>query len=99
MGQENSLQKEMATPSSILAWKISGKISSRQRSLVLQSMELQRVGHGLSTKQQQMTDKQQAHCSLWMSDSIFCCTNWDTVQNEMDAPDRQGVILSIDTTA
>ena len=57
MGQEDPLQKEMETPSSILAWETSGKISSGQRSLMLQPMELQRVGHDLPTKQQQMMDK------------------------------------------
>ena len=57
MGQEDPLQKEMETPSSILAWETSGKISSGQRSLMLQPMELQRVGHDLLTKQQQMMDK------------------------------------------
>ena len=36
LGQEDPLEKEMATHSSILAWKIPGE---------LQSMGLQRVGH------------------------------------------------------
>ena len=41
LGQEDLLEKEMATHSSILAWKIpwTGKPG------VLQSMESQRVGH------------------------------------------------------
>ena len=47
LGQENPLEKEIATPSSILAWRISGT----QRSLVgyIQSMGSQRVGHDYVT--------------------------------------------------
>ena len=43
LGQENPLEKEIATPSSILAWRIPGT----QRSLAgyIQSMGSQRVGH------------------------------------------------------
>ena len=49
LGWEETLEKEMATPTSILAWKnpwteVSGG---------LQSMGSQRVGHDLQTKQQQ----------------------------------------------
>ena len=42
LGQEDTLEEEMATPSSILSWKFHG-----QRSLMgyIQSMGLQRVGH------------------------------------------------------
>ena len=40
LGQENPLEKEMATHSSILAWKISWVEPGR-----LQSMGSQRVGH------------------------------------------------------
>ena len=47
-GQEDPLEKEMATHSSSLAWEIpcTGKPGW------LQSMGLQRVGHDLETKQQ-----------------------------------------------
>ena len=47
-GQEDPLEKEMATHSSSLAWEIphTGKPGR------LQSMGLQRVGHDLETKQQ-----------------------------------------------
>ena len=41
LGQEDPLEKEMATLSSILAWKISWTGVGRQ----LQPMGLQRVGH------------------------------------------------------
>ena len=41
LGQENPLEKEMATHSNILAWKISWTEKPRG----LQSMGLQRVGH------------------------------------------------------
>ena len=42
LGREDPLEKEMATHSSILAWKISWT----QEPGALQSMGLQRVGHG-----------------------------------------------------
>ena len=45
--QEDSLEKEMATHSSILAWKIPWTEDPGR----LQSMRLQRVGHNLGTKQ------------------------------------------------
>ena len=45
MGQEDPLEKEMATHSSILAWKI---LWSEEPSR-LQSMALQRVGHDRAT--------------------------------------------------
>ena len=43
MGQEDLLDKEMATQSSILAWEI----PRTEEPSGLQSMELQRVGHDL----------------------------------------------------
>ena len=50
--QEDPLEKEMATHSSILAWKI-----PRTEELGgLQSMGSQRVGHDLVTTQQQHRD-------------------------------------------
>ena len=41
LGQEDPLEKEIATPSSILAWKIPGMEDPGR----LQSMGSQRVGH------------------------------------------------------
>ena len=53
LGEEDPLEKEMATYSSILAWEIPGtKVPGR-----LQSMGLQRVRHNLATEQQQAMSK------------------------------------------
>ena len=49
LGWEETLEKEMATPTSILAWKIPWTEAPGG----LQSMGSQRVGHDLQTKQQQ----------------------------------------------
>ena len=49
LGQENSLEKEIATHSRILAWEI----PLTEKPGRLQSMGLQKVGHRLATKQQQ----------------------------------------------
>ena len=49
LGQEDSLEKEMTTHSSILAWEIPGI----EEPGGLQSKGLQRVRHDLTTKQQQ----------------------------------------------
>ena len=46
LGRENLLEKEMATHSSTLAWKI----PQTEEPGGLQSMRLQRVGHDLVTK-------------------------------------------------
>ena len=48
LGQENSLQKEMATHYSILAWAMPWT----KEPGMLESMGSQRVGHDLATKQQ-----------------------------------------------
>ena len=48
LGQEGLLEKEMATHSSILAWKIPWMEEPGR----LQSMGSQRVGHNLVTQQQ-----------------------------------------------
>ena len=48
LGQEDPLEKEIATHSSILAWEILW----REKPGGLQSMGSQRVGHNLATKQQ-----------------------------------------------
>ena len=49
LGREEPLEEEMATHSSILAWKIPWT----EEPGGLQFMGLQRVGHDLATKQQQ----------------------------------------------
>ena len=49
LGREDPQEKEMATHSSILAWEI----PLTEESGGLHSVGLQRVGHGLVTKQQQ----------------------------------------------
>ena len=49
LGQEDSLERGMATHSSILAWRIPWT----EEPGGLQSMGLQRAGHNLATKQQQ----------------------------------------------
>ena len=49
LGQEDTLEKEMATHSNILAWRIPWTGEPGR----LQSIVLQRVGHDLATKQQQ----------------------------------------------
>ena len=51
LGQEDSLEKEMATHSSILAWKIPWT----EEPGGLQPMGHKRVRHNLATKQQQPT--------------------------------------------
>ena len=48
LGQEDPLEKEMASHSSTLAWRIPW----REEPGRLQSMGSQRVGHDLETKQQ-----------------------------------------------
>ena len=49
LGREDTLEEEMASCSSILAWKIPW----REESGELQSMGSQRFGHDLATEQQQ----------------------------------------------
>ena len=50
LGREDSLEKEMTTHSSILAWEIPWP----EEPGGLESMGLQRVGHDLASKQQQL---------------------------------------------
>ena len=50
LDQEDALEKEMATHSSILAWRIPWT----EESGTLQSMGLQTVGHGLATEHTHM---------------------------------------------
>ena len=49
LGWEDTLEKEMTTHSSILAWRITWT----EEPGGLQSMGFQRVGHSLATEQQQ----------------------------------------------
>ena len=51
-GQEDPLEKKMATHSSVLAWEISWAEESGR----LQSLGLHRVGQNLVTKQQQVRE-------------------------------------------
>ena len=53
LSQEDTLEKEMATHSSILAWKIPWTEEPGR----LQSMGSQRVGHDLVTKEQLIDEK------------------------------------------
>ena len=59
LGQEDPLEEDMATHSSILAWKI---LWTEPRGL--QSMGSQRAGHGLMTKQQLSLKKQIKYGSI-----------------------------------
>jgi len=53
LGQEDLLEKEIATHSRILAWEI----PQTEEPGTLQSMGLQIIGHDLTTKQQQQKSK------------------------------------------
>ena len=57
LGQEDLLDEEMATHSSILAWRISWT----EEPGGIQSMGLQRVRHNSATKQQQQTSQKNVH--------------------------------------
>ena len=65
LGQEDPLEKEMATHSSILAWKIPWTEDPGG----LQSMGSQRVGHDLATKQQQQQQKDK-YCVVLLIENI-----------------------------
>ena len=52
LGREDTLEKEMATYSNILAWELPRSEEPGR----LQSMGSQRVGHNLATKQQQQKE-------------------------------------------
>ena len=92
LGGEDSLEEGMATHSSILAWEI----SRTEEPDGLQSTELQRVGHGLVTKQQQYATSQSSFTNI-SSSSIFpivCdslqisnpCTSLEKFQNPRKQP-------------
>ena len=59
LDQEDSLEKEMATYSSVLAWKILWT----EEPGGLQSMGLQKAGYDLATKQQQIPLVRGSHLS------------------------------------
>ena len=79
LGQEDPLEKEMATHSSILAWEIPWTEESDR----LQFMGSQRIGHNSATKQQQSNHTVKilglTHCkssfpqghAYWVSCSLF----------------------------
>ena len=54
LGQEDSLEKEITTHSSILAWRIPWT----EKPGALQSLELQSIEHDLATEQQHEANKQ-----------------------------------------
>ena len=60
LGQEDPLEKEMATHSSILAWEILGT----EESGGLQSMGLQRVGNNFVTKPPPLLQRSRTELSL-----------------------------------
>ena len=66
LGGEDPLEEGMATHSSIPAWRIPGT----EEPDGLQSTELQRVGHGVATKQQQYATSQ-SRFTKTSSSSIF----------------------------
>ena len=70
LGQEDSLEKEMATHSSILAWEIPWTEKPGR----LQSMGSQRVRHNLVTKQQQLNQK------LWRWNHQKSAYMWNLIQ-------------------
>ena len=60
-GQENTLEQEMETRASVLAWEIHG-----QKSLVGHSSRgCKRVGHNLATKQQQAMHECFSFSTFW----------------------------------
>ena len=65
LGQEDPLEKETATHSSILAWRIPWT----EEPDCLQSMGSQRVGHNLATKQQQQYPQVTTFKSATFTDS------------------------------
>jgi len=54
LGQEDSLEKEITTHSSILAWRIPWT----EKPGAMQSLELQSIEHDLATEQQNEANKQ-----------------------------------------
>ena len=71
MGQEDPLEEEMATHSSMFSWKIpwTGEPGG------LQPMELQRVGYNLATKQQEQQQQQGIGERLKVRGQVGGCGN------------------------
>ena len=67
LGQEDPLEKEMATHSSILAWEV----ARTEETVQLQSVELQRVGHDWATKQQQVLHSMLRRLELRLTGHAF----------------------------
>ena len=73
LGQEDPLEKEMATHSSILTWEIPWT----EETGGLQSMGLQRVGQDLATKQQTSNNKMWDLSSLTKNHTcVSCIARW-----------------------
>ena len=70
LGQEDPLEKEMATHYSILAWEIPWTEESGR----LQSMGLQRVGHGLVSEEQDCAGNGNGCEPSEMEGKSACCS-------------------------
>ena len=71
LGQEDPLEKEMATHSTILAWEIPWT----EEHDGLQSLELQRVKHDLATKHTQIVKTESFNITLKLKDFFKPPTN------------------------
>ena len=80
LGWEDPLEKEMATQSSILAWRIPWTEEPGR----LQSMELRRVGHDSATKQQHYVGAKKA---VPFPDNFLCKTKF------VRGLDKSGIIF------
>ena len=70
LGKEDPLEKEMATHSSILGWRVLWTEEPGS----LQSMELQRVGHNLANKHTlQLGRKVMANLKAYLKAEILLC--------------------------
>ena len=67
LAQEDPLEEGMATLSSVIAWEIPWT----EEPGGLQSLGLQRVGHDLATKQQQLCSRHQSSCLCISSLSVW----------------------------
>ena len=88
LGQEDLLEEEMATYSSILAWEIPWTEEPDR----LQSMGLQRIGHNLATEHKKLCDTNKA----WRDDSEF--SNLRMHQNHLKGllkqiPEHQPILI------
>ena len=87
LGQKDPLEKEMATHSSILAWKIPWTEELGK----LQSMGLQRVTHDWATSLEQILgdSKEQG--------SIACCSPWGSQRVRHDLPTEEENVITFIT--